>query len=152
MISINTSYSLQSNAAELLDIQRKRLYGKEASAKDYRDSYVLGHEIEDFSFDDVNKLLEYKEQDSNIPKAAKSVTLRANTYTRLTKITALLGLSESEVCRLIIYHFANEMHGDTNAIPPKIEEELATIRKALDDAGRALKTIENYYNNKEYSL
>lgn len=146
MVNINTSYNLQSNANELLDIQRKHLYGKEASKKDYRDSYILGNEIEMCSFDDIKKLLEYREQDSKASKTAKSVTLKANTYERLNKITELLGLSESEVCRLIIYYFANEIRDNTNAIPPKIEIELATLRRALDDAEKALSAIERYFS------
>lgn len=146
MIKINTSYSLQSNAAELLAIQRRRLYGEEASVRDYRDSYILGNEIETFAFDDVKKLLKYREQDSKAPKMAKSVTLKANTYERLNRITELLGLSESEICRLIIYYFANEIHDGTKTIPPQIESELATLRKALDDARKALSAIERYYN------
>lgn len=148
---MHTSFTLQKSVATLLDIQRKRLYGKDASGKDYRDSYILGNLIETFCLDDINKLLEYKEQDSTTPKTAKSVTLKSQVYAKLHKMTELLNLSDSELCRLIIYYYNENERPDntrTIAIPPHIEAEFAAVRKALDDAGKALKAIENYYSNK----
>lgn len=148
---MNTSYSLQSNASDLLDKSRKKRYGERASAKDYRDSFILGNEILDFPINEVEKLLEYKVDDNDVSKVAKSVTLKANAYERLVKISNLLGLSESETCRLIIYYSAkkkDDKNGE-KCIPREVEEEIAYLRKALDDANRALKSIEKYYEIKQ---
>jgi len=147
---MNTSYSLQSNASKLLDKSRKRRSCEEASAKDYRDNFILGNEILDFPLNEVDKLLEYKDVDYDAVKVAKSVTLKANAYERLVKLSNLLGLSESETCRLIIYYSAQKTDKNKEkGIPREVEEEIAYLRKALDDANRALKTIEKYYEKRE---
>lgn len=143
---MNTSYSLQSNASELLDKARKRRYGSQASARDYRDNFILGNEILDFPLNEVNELLEYKDSDYDTVKVAKSVTLKVNAYERLVKIANLLSLSESETCRLIIYYSACKVDkNNVKSIPREVEEEISYLRKALDDANNALKAIEQYY-------
>ena len=142
---MNTSYSLQSNASELLSVARKRHYGENASSKDYRDNFILGNEILAFPLGKVDCLLAYKDRDINSPKTARSVTLKANAYDRLVKVADLLGLSESEACRLIIYYIAENHEVETRTMPNKIEEEIAALKKALDEANRALAAIENYY-------
>ena len=146
---MNTSYSLQSNASDLLDKSRKKQYGEQASAKDYRDNFILGNEILDFPINEVEKLLKYRADDNGVLKVAKSVTLKANAYERLVKISNLLDLSESETCRLIIYYSAQKTDkNNEKRIPREVEEEIAYLRKALEDANRALKTIEKYYEVK----
>lgn len=146
---MNTSYSLQINASDLLDISRKKNHGQLASTKEYRDSYILGNEILNFPLDKVDDLLKHKDEDSNVQKIAKSVTLKANAYERLVKISNLLGLSESESCRLIIYYSAqNNERNNENNIPKEIEEEIASLRKALEVANNALFSIEKYYEIK----
>lgn len=143
---MNTSYSLQSNASELLALSRKRQYGENATAKDYRDNFILGNEILSFPLNKVDELLAYKEEDNNSVKVAKSVTLKADAYDRLSKISHLLKLSESETCRLIIF-YSSQKHIEEKkvCIPREVEEEIASLRKALDDANKALMAIEKYY-------
>lgn len=147
---MNTSYSLQVNASDLLDIFRKKKYGELASNKEYRDSYILGNEILKFPLDKVDDLLAHKNEDNNVQKIAKSVTLKANAYERLVKISNLLGVSESESCRLVIYYSAqnSERNNETNNIPKEIEEEIASLKKALEAANKALFSIEKYYEIK----
>ena len=133
-----------------MDHQRKYWYGKEVSSKDYRDSYILGEAIDTFVLDDVHKLLAYKKEDSEVTKVAKSITLKAKTHERLTRICEMLGTSESETCRLIIFHLIHETLDEKKVtrIPKEIELELAVLKKALSNAQNALKAIEKYYFNK----
>lgn len=142
---MNTSYSLQNNSSDLISNARKRRYGVTATAKDYKDNFILGNEILDFPLNRVEDLLLYKETDSKAIKVAKSVTLKSNAHDRLVKISELLGLSESETCRLIIYYLAENHEDNGNVMPTEIEEEIALLKKALNEANRALEAIEEHY-------
>ena len=143
---MNTSYTLQQDVKERLEKVRKKMYGPDAVAAEYRDSFVLTNAILSFPLDDLQKLLLYKDADIRTPKSAKSVTLRANAYGRLVKMANSLTISESEACRLLIFYLeANfeekrKIYFETD----EIMADLLVLKNALEAATDAYLRIEKY--------
>ena len=50
---MNKSISAQENVVEICSILRKKMFGENASAQDYKDSYIVNNAIEMFSEDPI---------------------------------------------------------------------------------------------------
>ncbi len=139
---MNTSYTLQQNYSELLNIPRKLLFGANADSREYKDSYILSEIILKYPLEQIELLKAYSEEDTITPKVSKSVTLRANAHEKLVFIANSLKVSESEASRLLIFHFSKQpLTKRDNQISPELEKELACLKKAVEEANRALEAI-----------
>lgn len=99
------SLSMMKNVGEVCEQLRRKMYGKDATAKDYKDSFIINNSIDNFSGNPEN-LMEEKisELDQSHGKTSKSVNLRADSYKKLNTYSKLLNIPESEVCRRLLYY------------------------------------------------
>lgn len=148
---MNTSYTLQADANERIEAYRKRQY-PDASEQRIKSNFVLSKMIDAFPMSQIQVLMNYQELDYSANKKARSVTLSSDIHKRLTKIAELLGLTESQACRYVIYYMSEpQAPSEPTSIPSEIEEAIASLRKAVSEAEQALKTIEHYYSKGEQS-
>ena len=99
------SLSMMKDVGEVCEQLRRKMYGKDATAKDYKDSFIINNSIDNFSGNPDN-LMEGKisELDQSHTKASKSVNLRADCYEKLNTYSKILNIPESEVCRRLLYY------------------------------------------------
>ena len=81
------SLSMMKDVGEVCEQLRRKMYGKDATAKDYKDSFIINNSIDNFSGNPDN-LMEGKisELDQSHTKASKSVNLRADCYEKIKHI------------------------------------------------------------------
>lgn len=102
---MNKSMSVMKNASAICGELRKKYFGESASARDYKDSFVINNAIESFcSKPEVLMLKEITEKDKEMLKVSKTVNFRANCYEKIQTLSRLLAIPESEVCRRILYY------------------------------------------------
>lgn len=99
------SVSMMSNVIEICSQHRVRMYGTEASSKDFKDSFIVNNVIEAFKGKPEDLLIdEISEIDEANNKASKSLNFRSNCYQRLTSYAKTLNMQEAEICRRILYY------------------------------------------------
>ena len=108
------SLSMMNNVAEVCAKHRKRIYGADATSKDYKDSFVINSCIESFNSspqelmrDDITSL------DQSQGKTSKSVNFRSDCYEKIRTYSKSLNLPESEICRRILYYMLEAPNGNT---------------------------------------
>ena len=99
------SLSMMNNVVEVCAKHRERMHGKDATSKDFKDSFIINNCIENFNGkleglmgDDITKL------DQSQGKTSKSVNLRSDCYEKICTYSKLLNVPESEICRRILYY------------------------------------------------
>lgn len=107
------SLSMMNNVVEVCSKHRKRIYGGNATAKDYKDSFVINSCIDSFNSnpkelmsDDITSL------DQSQGKTSKSVNFRSDCYEKIRTYSKLLNLPESEICRRILYYMLEAPTGN----------------------------------------
>lgn len=107
------SVSMMNNVVEVCAKHRERIYGKDATAKDFKDSFVINNCIENFNgkaeelmSDDITYL------DQSQGKTSKSVNFRSDCYEKICTYSKLLNVPESEICRRILYYMLDAKNGN----------------------------------------
>lgn len=139
---------MMKNFKDICTELRCRYFGEEASAKDYKDSYIVNHAIEKFSsspeelMDDSITIL-----DRSDTKVTKTLTLRSDCGAKLSVLAGVLHITDAEACRRILYHALQDT-GNTssnNSLKSLKVSELKTklllLEKEINDCVVTLKTL-----------
>ena len=143
---MNTSFTMMNNYSDLIRPYKESVFGKDSGR--VRDHFALDKQINEFDVSNWETLKNYIDEDERSEKAPRCITLKQQTFERLQKISALLGTSNSQTCRLIIWYFSDKKPSPVEKnkkYPPKIEEQLAILKRALEQANEAYTNIINYY-------
>lgn len=131
---------MSEKVSERLGIIRKSLFNSESSSE-YRDSFVLNEAIERFSAGaDALLSKEIAEKDCE-PRVAKSLTLRADIFAKLTDLATLTDLSYAEVTRRIILFTVDEIEKnkqENSRENTEYERAISTLKQKLLVAVRYL--------------
>ncbi len=102
------SLSMMNNVVEVCTKHRERMYGKEATSKDFKDSFIINNCIENFVGKPEELMCEdITAIDQSQGKTSKSVNFRSDCYEKLCVYSKLLNVPESEICRRIMYYMMN---------------------------------------------
>lgn len=117
---------------------RKRFYGPNATAKEYRDSFVFSQAID--SFDGLpSQLYEFVNSEQDL-KNQRMVTIRQNTYAKLESFSKTLNCTIASVYRAIITYVATST--TTNVVSHSdLELKVALLEKQLTDCQETLAQI-----------
>lgn len=147
------SLSMINNVAEVCAKHRKRIYGADATSKDYKDSFVINSCIESFNSspkelmrDDITSL------DQSQGKTSKSVNFRSDCYEKIRTYSKSLNLPESEICRRILYYMLEAPTGNNTenniqlaALRSKVmllQTQIETSMQTLTAILKEIETIE----------
>lgn len=132
------------NFTEICDTLRKKYYGENALPTDYKESYIVNQTIELFSdCPDVLISAYCTELDKNV-KATKTLTLRQSCIEKLKTYSEILGISEAEVLRRILYFSVDESNKETTDTTINLSElkaEVAVLEKHLSAVMATVETI-----------
>ena len=146
------SISLMRNIQDVCALLRKKYFGEAASQKDYKDSFVINQAIDAFRGLPEDLMTEsISRKDQSETKASKSVNYRSDCYEKLTTIATALQISESEVCRRIMYYTLEEHNGSEATIEVSVLKEKVVLLKAqmeksmiaLNEVMLAISLLEN---------
>ena len=86
------SVSAMKNIQDICSSLRSKYYGDSATAKDYKDSFVINNAIQIFPIDAMQALIDetISEKDKAEVKVSKSINFRSDCYTKLTGISKML--------------------------------------------------------------
>ena len=141
---MNKSISAQENVVEICSILRKKMFGENASAQDYKDSYIVNNAIEMFSEDPIVLLKKsISEEDSKHLKIAKSINFRAGCYEKLCTIGRLLNIPEAEVCRRILYWTVQSEKGiQDNDTLCELKSKITLLKKSMESCTKMIVELE----------
>ncbi|WP_026658260.1 hypothetical protein [Butyrivibrio sp. AC2005] len=144
---MNTSFTMMSNYSDLIKIYKEKTFGNDAGR--IRDHFALDSELNEFDVNKYEILRTYLDEDERAEKAPRCITLKQATFERLQKISALLGTSDSQTCRLVVRYFADKNPSTYEKVgikyPRELEEELAKLKRALEQANESYRNIIKYY-------
>ena len=125
---------------------RERFYGPQATAKEYRDSFVFSRAIDDFngSPEQLSELIR-NEQDL---KNQRMVTIRQNTYDKLESLSKTLNCTIASVYRAIVTYSATSTSTDANSYSD-LELKIALLEKQLADCQETLLQIKDSIKDKK---
>ncbi len=143
---------LSENVCEQLDVIRKGYFGGSASASEYRDSFILCEAVEHFSEDPAVLFSEEMAGSDCEPRVAKSLTLRAEVYEKLSNLATITNLSYAEVTRRIILFTiekikknslenSRENTSEYKQVISSLKTKILVVEAALDDAMTALNSL-----------
>lgn len=122
---MNKSISFMGNAQEICANLRSKFYGEAATARDYKDSFVINHAVDTFTADPAMLMSAHiTDRDRSTVKTSKSITFRSDCFEKLTTISKILLIPEAEVCRRILY-YSLDTDDKKNA---KTEMELSVLK------------------------
>ncbi len=146
------SVSMMNNVVEVCAKHRERIYGKDATPKDFKDSFVINNCIEKFNgkaeelmSDDITSL------DQSQGKTSKSVNFRSDCYEKICTYSKLLNVPESEICRRILYYMLDAQPGNTEnniqlaALKSKVvllQTQIEASMQTLTEILKEINTIE----------
>jgi hypothetical protein len=143
------STSMMNNVAEICAEHRKRIYGQDAKAKDFKDSFIINYCIanfngkpEDLMRDEITKL-------DQQGKTSKSVNFRSDCYEKICTYSKLLNVPESEICRRILYFMLGADIDNTNenvqlaALKSKVALLQTQIEASMQTLGEIMKEIDS---------
>ncbi len=135
---------IHANNVEMAIFFRKKFYGVEATAIDYRDAFIFGKVIDDFG-SRLEELRPYLDDD--YPKIQKKYAIRKDTYDKILTISKTLECSIASVYRAIIkysYEKFNTVEDIVEDIAVKtIQSKIILLEKQLNDAQKTLNEIRN---------
>ena len=104
------SLSMMNNVAEVCGQLRRKMYGKNATAKDFKDSYIINNCIDYYCGkpEDLMKK-EISELDQSQGKTSKSVNFRSDSYKKLNTYSKILNVPGHQLRprRIIIINHIN---------------------------------------------
>lgn len=117
---------------------RERFYGPQATAKEYRDSFVFSRAIDEFngSPENLSELVNI-EQDL---KNQRMVTIRQNTYDKLESLSKTLNCTIASVYRAIVTYSTTSTSTATNSYSD-LDLKIALLEKQLADCQETLLQI-----------
>lgn len=135
---------------------RVAYFGENATAKTHRDSYIISIVILRFNADNKGDLLsnELAELDNQV-KTSKTISLQLSADEVVSGLQTILGLSESELIRRIVYYTA--MHIEELKTPSErafddldaIRLKISVLEKQLHNAIQTLKEFKNLVGGEE---
>ncbi len=129
------------------DMLRRQYYGKDATRKEYRDSFVFARAIDEFSCDPA-VLSKHFDRDKDTAKTQKMLTVRQNTYEKLEALSKTLDCTIAAVYRAIIFYSIENLNVLNSApINSEIEIKAALLEKQLQDCQSTLQDILKYLRN-----
>lgn len=137
------SSSMMKDIQEVCSVLRKKYFGEAASQKDYKDSFVINKAIDAYK-GRPNELMtqSISQKDQNEIKASKSINYRSDCYEKLSAIATALQISESEVCRRIIYYSLEEHHESKAMIESSVlKEKVILLKKQMEESMKALNEV-----------
>lgn len=145
------SVSVMRDAAEVCGELRIKYFGDLASAKDYKDSFVINKAVEDYK-DSPEKLMSdiISKKDQNSTKVPKSINFRAECFEKIITISNVLHISEAEVCRRILYYsLDNEESADMDFVKDTsaLQGKIALLESQLEASMATLHEILKMINN-----
>jgi len=142
---------LSENVCEQLDVIRKGYFGGSASASEYRDSFILCEAVERFSEDPAVLFSEEMAGSDCEPRVAKSLTLRAEVFEKLSNLATITNLSYAEVTRRIILFTIEKIkksslensreNTEYERAISALKTKILVVAAALDDAMTALNSL-----------
>jgi|GEM_PF-5468245 len=145
----NKSISAMKNVQEVCSILRSKYYGDSATAKDYKDSFVINNAIQVFPIEDRLVLMDARitEKDKAEIKVSKSINFRSDCYEKLSNISKMLEIPEAEVLRRILYYslesdesvaYQQEMQlsslkGKVTLLKTQIEASMTTLNEIIKE-------------------
>lgn len=122
---MNKSISSMGNIQEICSNLRSKFFGEAATARDYKDSFVINHAVDMFTADPAMLMsAQITDRDRSTAKTSKSITFRSDCFEKLTTISKILLIPEAEVCRRILY-YSLDTDDKKNA---KTEMELSVLK------------------------
>lgn len=111
------SLSMMNNVVDICVEHRERIYGKNTTAKDFKDSFIINNCIANFNGKPEDLMGEEITQlDQAQGKTSKSVNFRSDCYEKICTYSKLLNVPESEICRRILLYMLDAEIGDSNDI------------------------------------
>lgn len=150
---MNKSCSVMKNVREICAELRGKFFGEFASAKDYKDSFIINKAIESFAADPNELMAEVISIKENAEtKVSKSVNFRSDCYEKIITLSKILNIPETEVLRRILYHYTLEQRSPDHesddiqllALKNKVlllKNELETSLHTLNDVLYALENL-----------
>lgn len=137
------SSSVMKNIQDVCSILRQKYFGEAASQKDYKDSFVVNKAIDSFKGLPEDLMTEsISQKDQSEAKGSKSINYRSDCYEKLLTIAAALQISESEVCRRIMYYTLEEHNGSEAAIEVSaLKEKVIFLKKQMEKSMAALNEV-----------
>ena len=109
--------SVPDNFQNTIATLRKAFHGASATSSSWKDSYIVDECVRLYEGSPQELL---KEEISSLdagPKNAKSITFKAETWKRVETMAELLGVSETEIVRRIIWYTISKVNADNLVIP-----------------------------------
>lgn len=129
---------INDNYVEMAEVIRKKYYGKEATVRDYRDSFIFGKVIDGFGADTA-ELRPYI--DDNLPKVQKKFALRKDTYEKLETIAKTLDCTVAAVYRAIVRYSFDNIDSVDELSMPALQSKVKLLEKQLKDCQQTLDEI-----------
>lgn len=145
----NKSISAMKNVQEVCSILRSKYYGDSATAKDYKDSFVINNAIQVFPIEDRLVLMDARitEKDKAEIKVSKSINFRSDCYEKLSNISKMLEIPEAEVLRRILYYSLesdesvasqqemqlSSLKGKVTLLKTQIEASMTTLNEIIKE-------------------
>lgn len=132
---------------------REMAFGKAASDKEFKDSFVIGYWLDAYSAAPEALMNDaITEQDQADSKISKTITFRVSTYNKLTALSKVLGIGDAEIMRRILYYsLSNPTSGAASGseIPMTniqshvalLESQIQACMKTLEELKHELDTI-----------
>lgn len=141
---MNKSISAMKSIEDVCSFLRSKYCGRMASAKDYKDSYVINKAIELFAEDPQLLMSEAISERDREAKISKSINFRSDCFGKITSLAKILCIPEAEVCRRILY-FSIDKAPDkitvANAELASLRSKVAVLVAQLDLCQKAVKDL-----------
>lgn len=141
------SLSMMPNSTEICAKHRRKMYGKDAKATDYRDSFIINECINNFNAKPDSLMNpEITKLDQAQPKMPKSVNLRSDCYSKLHNYSAILNLTESEVCRRILFYYmldSTKGKSDNTVQITALKSKVVLLQSQIENCKQILDQIMN---------
>ena len=137
------SSSVMKNIQDVCSVLRQKYFGEAASQKDYKDSFVVNKAIDSVKGLPEDLMTEsISQKDQSEAKGSKSINYRSDCYEKLSTIAAALQISESEVCRRIMYYTLEEHNGSEAVIEVSaLKEKVIFLKKQMEKSMAALNEV-----------
>lgn len=143
-IEMVKSLSMMNNVVELCAKYRERIFGKDATSKDFKDSFVINNCIENFNGEAEELMSEdITSLDQSQGKTSKSVNFRSDCYEKICTYSKLLNVPESEICRRILYYMLDAKHvnTDNNIQLASLKSKVVLLQKQIEASMQTLTDI-----------
>ena len=146
----NKSISSMRNIQDVCASLRRKYYGDNATARDYKDSFVINNAIQVFPIEERQALMEemITEKDRAEIKVSKSVNFRSDCYEKISDMSKMLNIPEAEVLRRILYYSLERDNNSSLLSQQEIQlsslkAKVALLKTQIEDSKKTLEEIIN---------